>query len=259
MPGPRTVALVARRGGRAEAPGLGVVALRGTRELRASSRGRPTRRAAPSRASARAARARSPCAPSSPPRPCASTRGRARASPRARRRRRGRRWPGRSGSSKQSVGVSISQLPARVEDRRALEDAHGLPVDLELDHAARRERARSRDALPEDVEPADRRLDRARRRLTEPADRGVAHALADLGDERELGLDARRAARRRRGGRAPPPGAPCPRGTGRTGRTTRRGRRRRSAGAAAAGRPCRRGRARPRSRASFPPRARPRR
>ncbi len=99
----------AARAGRS-APGCGVVALEVARARRASSRGRPRRRAAPSRAFARGARARSPCAPSSPPRPCASRTGRARASPRARRRRRGRRWPGRSVSSKQSVGVSISSV-----------------------------------------------------------------------------------------------------------------------------------------------------
>src|SRR4029079_5279509 len=49
--------------------------------------------------------------------------------------------------------------------------------------------ARSREPFLEDVQPADRGLDRTRRRLTEAADRRVAHALADLGDERELGLE----------------------------------------------------------------------
>src|SRR6185436_1124619 len=50
--------------------------------------------------------------------------------------------------------------------------------------------ARSCGLTLEDVEATDRRLHRARRRLPETADRCVAHALADLGDERELGRDA---------------------------------------------------------------------
>ena len=85
-------------------------------------------------------------------------------------------------------------------------------------------------ALPsEDTWQApDRRLDRARRRLAEPADRRVAHALADLADERELPPDAAAGLARDEPTPGPPAGGPCRRGTARTGHRTRRGRTRRS-------------------------------
>ena len=59
-------------------------------------------------------------------------------------------------------------------------------------------------------------------------------------EQGELARRRRRACGPRAAARAPPPGARCRRGRGRTGRTTRRGRRRRSASGCAAGRPCRR-------------------
>ena len=144
---------------------------------------------------------------------------------------------------------------AGAEDRLALEDAHRLPVDLELDHAPRREQQ-----LRHAKTPAAARS-RTRSRSTpsgRAADRRVAHALPHLGDHRQLALRRRRSSCRRRAARATPAGAPCRRGRARTGRTTRCGRTPRSASAAAAGRRSRRARARRPSRASSSPRARPR-
>ncbi len=155
-----------------------------------------------------------------------------------------------------------AELRAGVEDRRALGDPHRLAVDLELDRAlgvssgvARRHQPFSRKTPSRPIG----RLDRARGGLAEAADRGVAHALADLGDQRELAVDAAARLAARAAAPAPPPGAPCRRGTARTARTTRRGRRRRCASASAAGRPSRRRPGRRRSRASCRRRARPRR
>ncbi len=102
------------------------------------------------------------------------------------------------------------------------------------------------------------RLDRRRRRLAEAADRRVAHRLADVAQQASSSSRDRRPSSRPRAARAAPPGARCRPGTGRTGRTTRRGRTGRSGGACRPGRRSRRTPSRRPSRASRRSRASPR-
>ena len=66
-------------------------------------------------------------------------------------------------------------------------------------------------------------------RLSQPADRGVAHRLADVGEDGVALGPLRRGHRSARADRPAPAGGRCRSGTARTGRTTPIGRRRRSA------------------------------
>ena len=76
----------------------------------------------------------------------------------------------------------MPSAPAGVEDRRALGDAHRLPVDVSST-ALRRVDV---DVMREHSEVHHRGLDGVRGGLAEAADRRVAHHLRELGEHREL-------------------------------------------------------------------------
>ena len=193
MAGALAVAVRIGRRRRAVALGLRAVALEVLRRRSVRSRGRPTRRATPARACRRVADALGVGLHDHARLDLARAGGREHA-----------RALELDDADAADVGgpqrLAVAERRrvdaerrAGVEDRRALEHADGLPVDLELDHArAAQERRHAHVSAPfrEDAEPADRGLDRARRGLAEAADRRVAHALAHLGDQRELVVDA---------------------------------------------------------------------
>ena len=139
---------------------------------------------------------------------------------------------------------------AGVEDRRALGDAHGRAVDGQLDDLLRRGDGQRSCRNPEDVEVQPSRTGR-RSRPSGRARRSTRRASPARG--RRASRARSRASRRRPAGAAPPPGARCRRGRGRTGRTTRRGRTRRSAARRRRGRRLVRTRARRPSRGSRRP------
>src|SRR5262245_3200111 len=97
-------------------------------------------------------------------------------------------FAGRSVSPKQRAGVS---MPSWEQASRIVEPSNTrTPRPSILSSTMRfgicRGAALTSVPVPEDTEPRDCRLDGARGRLAEPADRRVAHALPDLADQRQL-------------------------------------------------------------------------
>ena len=127
---------------------------------------------------------------------------------------------------------------ARVEDRRTLRDADGDTVDLRVQQPCAAERREPRScAVPvEQPERRDRRTHRTGRRLSQAADRSVAHHVGDIFQQRELVRPRSQRASGDRDGAAPLPVERSRPGRARTARTIRRGRTARSAGPGRPGR-----------------------
>ena len=163
--------------------------------------GPPTRPAARAPACATGAPAPSRSAPSCRPRLCGSRPAPAPARPRPRRRTRGRRSPvsasrgsrasaprhRRRGRRRAACCPPEPTPPARSPSgpRPRAPAPAAAPESSRAAAAAGRKsgRARSRRSSAKDVQALHRRLDRRRRRLAEPADRRVAHRLAQLGEQ----------------------------------------------------------------------------
>ena len=179
-------------------------------------------------------------------------RGRACARPRPRRRRRGRRSPA---SACRRSRASASRCRAARQASRIVEPSVTLTAWPSIVSSTSSGAATGSWSCGEHSEVHHRGCDGVRGGLAETADRRVAHHLRQIGEHLEL-VAVRLPSR---AGGAPPPGGRCRRGTGRTGRTTRRGRTRRCAARRRRGRRSRRRRSRRPSRAWRRRRARPRR